>query len=57
MSGDGIVQIIALLACLVLVGSAYASHRLKWKQSLRQVLIWGAIFAAVTLVISAVMAR
>jgi len=55
MNGDGMVQIISLLACLVLVGSAYASYRLEWKQSVRQVLIWGVIFAAVTLIISAVM--
>lgn len=55
MNGDSVVQIIALLACLVLVGSAYASHRLEWKSALRQVLIWGAIFASVTLAISLMM--
>lgn len=55
MTGDSVVQIIALLACLVLVGSAYASHRLEWKSALRQILIWGAIFASVTLVISLIM--
>ncbi len=55
MNDHDLVQIIALLACLVLVGSAYASYRLEWKSALRQLLIWGAIFAGVTLIISAVM--
>lgn len=55
MTESSIVQIIALLACLVLAGSAFASIRLEWKEGLRLALIWGAIFASVFLFISVVM--
>ena len=55
MIESSIVQIIALLACLILAGSAFASFRLQWKDGLRMALIWGAIFASVFLFISIVM--
>lgn len=55
MTEGSIIQIITLLACLVLAGSAFASIRLEWKSSLRLALIWGTIFASVFLFISVVM--
>lgn len=55
MSEGSIVQIIALLACLVLAGSALASRPLQWKESVRVGLIWGGIFIAVFLVFSMAM--
>ena len=55
MSGDETVRIIALAAWLALAIGAYASYRLEWKKAVRDVLVWGAIFAAVTLVIGFIM--
>jgi hypothetical protein len=51
----GVVQIIALLAWLALAGSALASFRLGWKESVRMALVWAGIFAAVALLFSLVM--
>lgn len=47
------VQLISLSAFLILALSAYASHQLDWKSSIKQILIWACIFAAVVLFISA----
>ena len=55
MTGNGIVQLIALAACLILAGSGLASYRLGWKDSVRMALIWGGIFAGVALLFSLVM--
>ena len=55
MSEFGVVQIIALLAWLLLAGSAFASFRLGWKESVRMALVWAGIFAAVALLFSMVM--
>lgn len=49
------IQIIAALACLVLVGSAAASYRLGWKENVRLALVWFGIFVAVALVFSLAM--
>ncbi len=54
MNEFGVVQLIALLAWLVLAGSALASFRLGWKESVRMALTWAGIFAAITLVFSMV---
>ncbi len=55
MSDYGAVQLIALVAWLVLAGSALASFRLGWKESVRMALTWAGIFVAVALVFSMVM--
>ena len=55
MTEGSIVQIVALVGWLVLVGSALASYRLEWKSALRMALVWGAIFASVFLFVSVVM--
>ncbi|MGX7952557.1 hypothetical protein ACWPM1_08320 [Tsuneonella sp. HG249] len=55
MSDGSAVQLIALFAWLILAGSAVASFRLGWKESIRMALVWGGIFAAVFLVFSMVM--
>ena len=47
MNEFGVVQIIALLAWLVLAGSAFAAFRLGWKESVRMALTWAGIFVAV----------
>ncbi|MFA9200991.1 MAG: hypothetical protein ACEQR8_07355 [Cypionkella sp.] len=52
MSEFGAVNLIALAACLVLAASAAASFRLGWAESVRLLLVWGGIFAAVFLIIS-----
>jgi hypothetical protein len=49
------IQLIALFAWLILAGSAVASFRLGWKESVRMGLIWAGIFVAVFLVISMMM--
>ncbi len=54
MSEYGVVQLIALTAWLILAGSAVASFRLGWKDSVRMALIWGGIFTAVALLFSMV---
>lgn len=52
MSEGSLVQLIALVASIVLAGSAYASYKLEWRTMVRHGIIWAAIFAAVTLVIT-----
>jgi hypothetical protein len=51
----GAVQLIALFAWLILAGSALASFRLGWKESVRMALLWSGIFTAVALLFSLVM--
>ncbi len=47
-------QIVYLLGCLVLVGSALGAYRLKWRSGLVMALAWVAIFAIVFLFIDLV---
>ena len=54
MSGDQLVQLIAIFASLVLVTSGLAAHRLSWSRGARLGLIWAGIFVIVTLFISIV---
>jgi uncharacterized membrane protein len=54
MTGDQLVQIVALFAALVLVTSGFAGHRLSWSKGIRLGLIWGGLFVIVTLFISVV---
>lgn len=49
------IQIVALIAWLVLAGSALASFRLGWKESVRMALLWAGIFTAVALLFSLAM--
>jgi hypothetical protein len=51
----GAVQLVALLGWLILAGSAFASYRLGWKESVRMGLVWAGIFVAVALLFSMVM--
>lgn len=53
MSELQIVQIVALLGWLVIVGSALASHRLSWSKGVRLALSWAAIFLGVYLLFDA----
>lgn len=54
MSGDQLVQLIAIFASLVLVSSGLAAHRLSWSKGVRLGLIWAGLFVIVTLFISIV---
>lgn len=54
MSGDQLVQLIAIFASLVLVTAGLSAHRLSWSKGLRMALIWAGILAIVTLFISIV---
>lgn len=54
MSGDRIVQLIAIFASLVLVTTGLAGHRLSWSKGVRLAMVWVGIFAIVTLFISIV---
>lgn len=54
MSGDQIVQLIAIFASLVLVTAGFGARRLSWSKGVRLALIWSGIFAIVTLFISIV---
>lgn len=54
MSGDQIVQLIALFASLVLVSTGLAAHRLSWSKGLRLGMIWAGFFAIVTLFVMVV---
>lgn len=56
MTGDQIVQLIAVFGSLVLVTSGLAAHRLSWSKGVRLALVWGGIFAIVTLFIANVAA-
>jgi hypothetical protein len=51
----GAVQLVALVGWLILAGSAFASYRLGWKESIRLGLVWAGIFVAVALAFSLVM--
>lgn len=57
MSGDQLVQLIAIFASLVLVSSGMAGHRLSWSKGVRLGLIWAGLFVMVTLFISIVTGR
>lgn len=50
---DGL-NIAYLVGCLILVGSALAAYKLSWKRSVVYLLMWGSIFAVVTLIINMV---
>lgn len=54
MSGDELVQLIAIFASLVLVSSGLAAHRLSWSKGVRLGLIWAGLFVVVTLFVSIV---
>lgn len=54
MTGDLLVQLIAIFGSLVLVTSGLAAHRLSWSKGVRLGLIWGGLFVIVTLFISIV---
>lgn len=51
---DGL-NIVYLIACLVLAGSALAGYKLNWKRGIIYLLMWGSILVLITLFISAVM--
>lgn len=51
MSGDQLVQLIAIFASLVLVTTGLAAHRLSWSKGVRLGLVWAGIFVIVTLFI------
>ena len=55
MNQFGVVHLVALVGWLILVGSAFASFRLGWKETVRLALVWAGIFVAVALVFSLVM--
>ena len=55
MNEFGAVHLIALAGWLILAGSAFASYRLGWKESVRLALVWAGIFVAVALVFSLAM--
>lgn len=46
------VQLIALIAWLILVGSALASYKLNWRNGFTMALAWVAIFGAVFVLFS-----
>lgn len=54
MSGDQLVQLIAIFGSLVLVTAGLASHRLSWSKGIRLGMIWVGLFIIVTLFISIV---
>ncbi|HEU4820229.1 MAG TPA: hypothetical protein VFS87_03625 [Qipengyuania sp.] len=54
MTGDLLVQLIAIFGSLVLVTSGLAAHRLSWSKGVRLGLIWAGLFVIVTLFISIV---
>lgn len=49
------IQLVALFGWLILAGSAFASYRLNWRESVRMALLWGGIFVTVALVFSLAM--
>ena len=55
MNEYAVVQIIALVAWLILAGSAFASFHLGWRESVRMALLWAGIFTAVALLFSLAM--
>lgn len=54
MSGDQLVQLIAIFASLMLVTTGLQAHRLSWSKGVRFALIWAGLFVIVTLFISTV---
>ncbi len=52
MSEMAIVQIIALVGWLVIVGSAYASYQMSWGKTAQYALTWVAIFGAGFVIVS-----
>lgn len=52
MSGDQLVQFIAIFGSLVLVSAGLAAHRLSWSNGVRLGLIWAGLFVIVTLFVS-----
>lgn len=54
MTGDTLVQLIAIFASLVLVTSGLAARRMSWSKGARLALVWAGIFVIVTLFISIV---
>lgn len=54
MSGDQIVQLIAIFASLVLVSAGLAGRRLSWSKSLQLGFVWAGIFIIVALFVSIV---
>lgn len=57
MSGDQLVQLIAIFASLVLVTSGLAAHRLSWSKGVRMGSVWAGLFVVVTLFITVVGGR
>ena len=54
VSGDQLVQLIAIFASLVLVSAGLAGRGLSWSKGLRLGLIWAGLFVIVTLFIAIV---
>lgn len=52
MSEYDSVQIVALLAWLILAGSALASYKLSWKSGIKMALAWTCVFTGLALAIS-----
>lgn len=52
MSEGSVIQMVALIAWLVLAGSAYAAYKLEWRIMVLQAFIWASIFAGLTLIVS-----
>ncbi len=52
MSEFDSVQIVALLAWLILAGSALASYKLSWKSGIKMALAWACVFTGLALAIS-----
>ncbi|MFN3988791.1 MAG: hypothetical protein ACK4IS_00885 [Erythrobacter sp.] len=44
VSQDQMISLVALIGCLILVGSGFASHRLGARQIVKMALIWIGIF-------------
>ena len=42
------------IGALILVGGAFTGYRMSWRKGLTYVMIWGSIFAVVTLLIEAI---
>lgn len=49
MNDYEIVRLVALVGWLILVGSAFASHKLSWGKTAKLALTWIAIFSGVFL--------
>lgn len=54
MTGDQIVQLIAVFGSLVLVTAGLSGHRMSWSKGVRFGMIWVGIFAIVILFIAIV---